>query len=69
MAVQQEAVGHVDPYIQALGLALNLDEMELDIAPVLSELERAVDLAINDSPRLNQIQAGRLLDSSIWSLR
>ena len=50
MAVQQEAVGHVDPYIQALGLALNLDEMELDIAPVLSELERAVDLAINDTP-------------------
>lgn len=50
MAVQQEAVGHVNPYIQALGLALNLDEMELDIAPVLSELERAVDLAINDTP-------------------
>ena len=50
MAVQQEAVGHhVDPYIQALALALNLDEMELDIAPVLSELERAVDLAINDT--------------------
>ena len=51
MAVQQEAVGHhVDPYIQALGLALNLDEMKLNIAPVLSELERAVDLAINDTP-------------------
>jgi hypothetical protein len=50
MAVQQEAVGHVDPYIQALGLALNLDEMELHIAPVLSELERVVDLAINDTP-------------------
>ena len=50
MAVQQEAVGHVDPYIQALGLALNLDEMELNIAPVLSELERVVDLAINDTP-------------------
>lgn len=50
MAVQQEVVGHVDPYIQALGLALNLDEMELNIAPVLSELERAVDLAINDTP-------------------
>ena len=50
MAVQQEVTGHVDPYIQALGLALNLDEMELDIAPVLSELERAVDLAINDTP-------------------
>ena len=50
MAVQQEAVGHVDPYIQALGLALNLDETELHIAPVLSELERAVDLAINDTP-------------------
>ena len=50
MAVQQETAGHVDPYIQALALALNLDEMELDIAPVLSELERAVDLAINDKP-------------------
>ena len=50
MAVQQETAGHVDPYIQALALALNLDEMELDIAPVLSELERAVDLAINDTP-------------------
>ena len=50
MAVQQEATGHVDPYIQALGLALNMDETELDIAPVLSELERAVDLAINDTP-------------------
>ena len=50
MAVQQEAVGHADPYIQALGLALNLDEMELHIAPVLSELERVVDLAINDTP-------------------
>ncbi len=50
MAVQQEVTGHVDPYIQALGLALNLDEMELHIAPVLSELERAVDLAINDTP-------------------
>ena len=49
MAVQQEAVGHIDPYIQALGLALNLDEMELHIAPVLSELERVVDLAINDT--------------------
>lgn len=49
MAVQQETAGHVDPYIQALALALNLDEMELDIAPVLSELERAVDLAINDT--------------------
>ncbi len=50
MAVQQEVTGNVDPYIQALGLALNLDEMELHIAPVLSELERAVDLAINDTP-------------------
>ena len=50
MAVQQEAVGHVDPYIQALGLALNLDEMELDIAPVLAKLEHAIDLAINDTP-------------------
>lgn len=50
MAVQQEAVVHVDPYIQALGLALNLEETELHIAPVLSELERAVDLAINDTP-------------------
>ena len=50
MAVQQEVTGHVDPYIQALGLALNLEEMELDIVPVLSELERAVDLAINDTP-------------------
>lgn len=50
MAVQQETVGHVDPYIQALGLALNLDEMDLDIAPVLSKLEHAVDLAINDTP-------------------
>ena len=50
MAVQQEAVGHVDPYIQALGLALNLDEMELHIAPVLAKLEHAVDLAINDTP-------------------
>ena len=50
MAVQQEVTGHVDPYIQALGLALNLEEMELHIAPVLSELERAVDLAINDTP-------------------
>lgn len=50
MAVQQEATGHVDPYIQALGLALNMDETELHIAPVLSELERAVDLAINDTP-------------------
>ena len=50
MAVQQEAVGHVDPYIQALGLALNLDEMELHIAPVLEKLEHAVDLAINDTP-------------------
>ena len=51
MAVQQEAVGHVDPYIQALGLALNLDEMELHIAPVLAKLEHAVDLAINDTPK------------------
>lgn len=50
MAVQQEAVGHVDLYIQALGLALNLDEMELHIAPVLAKLEHAVDLAINDTP-------------------
>ena len=50
MAVQQEVNGHVDPYIQALGLALNLEEMELHIAPVLSELERVVDLAINDTP-------------------
>ena len=50
MAVQQEAVGHVDPYIQALGLTLNLDEMELDIGPVLAKLEHAVDLAINDTP-------------------
>ena len=50
MVVQQEAVGHVDPYIQALGLALNLDEMELHIAPVLAKLEHAVDLAINDTP-------------------
>lgn len=50
MAVQQEVTGHVDPYIQALGLALNLEEMELHIAPVLSELGRAVDLAINDTP-------------------
>ena len=50
MAVQQEVTGHVDPYIQALGLALNLEEMELHIAPVLSELERAVDLAINETP-------------------
>ncbi len=50
MAVQQEAVGHVDPYIQALGLTLNLEEMELDIAPVLDEIKEAVDLAINDTP-------------------
>ena len=50
MAVQQEAVGHVDPYIQALGLTLNLDEMELDIGPVLAKLEHAVDLAINNTP-------------------
>ena len=50
MAVQQEVTGHVDPYIHALGLALNLEEMELHIAPVLSELERAVDLAINETP-------------------
>ena len=50
MAVQQEVTGHVDPYIQALGLALNLEEMELDIAPVLARLEHSVDLAINDTP-------------------
>ena len=50
MAVQQEAVGHVDPYIQALGLALNLDEMEFHIAPVLAKLDHSVDLAINDTP-------------------
>ena len=50
MAVQQEATGHVDPYIQALGLTLNLEEMELDIAPVLDEIKEAVDLAINDTP-------------------
>ena len=43
MAVQQEVNGHVDPYIQALGLALNLEEMELHIAPVLSELERVLN--------------------------
>ena len=49
MAVQQEAVGYVDPYIQALGLALNLAEMELNIAPVLAKLEHAVDLAIHDT--------------------
>ena len=43
-------MGYVDSYIQALGLALNLDEMELNIAPVLAKLEHAVDLAINDTP-------------------
>ena len=50
MAVQQEVTGHVDPYIQALGLAMNLDEMELDIGPALDEIKSAVDLAINDTP-------------------
>ena len=50
MAVQQEATGHVDPYIQALGLAMNLDETELDIGPALEEIKEAVDLAIDDTP-------------------
>lgn len=51
MAAQQEVTGHVDPYIQALGLAMNLDEMELDIGPALDEIKEAVDLAINDTPK------------------
>ena len=39
MAVQQEAVGHVDPYIQALGL----DGFDLDISSGYTELSGKVE--------------------------
>lgn len=70
MAVQQEAVGHVDPYIQALGLALNLDEMEFHIAPVLAKLDHSVDLAVNDTPEddrgYNEVWVQTAAEVYVW---